>query len=136
MRKVDHLALDTKRARARMGVERGDNFAGMCDLGFGWRISAIDRRDLIGMDREASDETVAPGAPAVPLEALGIAEIRIDRIDGQDLGGGGGEQACVRANSYGEVQDPSGSLLSVAPSSAERSSAPQVKAIKRGWAGA
>ena len=87
MRKVDHLAVHGQRARARIRVERGDDFARMRDLGFGWRIASVDCGDLIGMDREAPDETVAPGAPTIPFQPLGIAKINIDRIDGRDLGG-------------------------------------------------
>src|ERR1700722_279725 len=71
VRKVDHLAVHAERARARIRVKCGDDLARMRDLGLGWRVSAIDCGDLIGMDREAADEPVAPGAPTIPLEALG-----------------------------------------------------------------
>ena len=93
MRKVDHLAVHAQRARARIGLERGDDPARMRDLGFGRRVSAIDGRDLIGMDREAADKAVAPRTPAIPLEPLGIAKIRINRIDRRDFGGRRREQA-------------------------------------------
>jgi hypothetical protein len=79
----------------------------MRDLSFGGRVSAIDRRDLVGMNRQASNETVAPGAAAIPLEAMGIAKIRINRVDGRDLGGGCSEQgvrplSLARTNSRSE----------------------------------
>src|SRR5580693_9801375 len=86
MRKVDHLAVHAQRAGARIRVERGDDLARMRDLDFGWRITSVDCGDLIGMDREAPDETVAPGASTIPLEALRIAKIRVNRIDGHDFG--------------------------------------------------
>jgi hypothetical protein len=83
MRKVDHLAVHAQSARARIGLKRGDDLARMRDLGFGWRITSVDRRGLIGMDREPPDEAVAPGAPTIPLKALRIAKIGVNRIDGQ-----------------------------------------------------
>src|ERR1700733_5963740 len=93
MREVDHLAIHAQRPGLRIGLERGDDLARMRYLGFGRRVSAIDDRDLIGMNRQAPGETVAPRAPAIPLEPLGIAEIRVERVDGYDFSGGGGEQA-------------------------------------------
>ena len=79
--------------RNRIGLERGDDLARMRDLRVGWRITTVNCGDLIGMNREAADETIASGAPTIPLEPLQIAKIRINRIDRRDFGGRRREQA-------------------------------------------
>ena len=136
MRNVDHLAVDAERPGGRIGLECGDDPARVLDLGFGRRVSAVDDRDLVGVDGEAADETVTPGAPAILLEPIGIAKVREHGVDRCDLGGRRREKALGARQLIGKVQEPSGSLLSVAPSAAARSSAPQVSAVSRGWGGA
>ena len=99
MRKVDHLPVHAEGARAWIGLESGDDLARVLNFDFGRRISAVDDGDLIGMNRQASDETVAPGAAAIPFEALQIAKIRVERVDRRRVGGRGGEQA-LRARQF------------------------------------
>ena len=60
MRNIDHLAVDAERARARIGRESGDDLLRMCDLRLRWRVAAVYRRHLIGMDRDAAGEAVTP----------------------------------------------------------------------------
>jgi hypothetical protein len=136
MRDVDHLAIDAQRPGGRIRVESGDDLSRVLDLGFGRRVAAIDRRDLVRMNCHAAGESVAPRPPAVALKPFRIAKIDEYGVDRRNLGSRGREEALSPDDLIGEVQAPSGSLLSVAPSAADRSSAPQVNAARRGCAGA
>jgi hypothetical protein len=82
------------------------------------------------------EEPVAARAAAFAFEPIEIAEIGVDRVDRRDIGGRRGEQALGVGDLIGKGPDAVRSLLSVAPSAAEGSSAPQVSATSRGCADA
>src|SRR5271168_3950149 len=80
VRNVDHLAVDADRSGVRKGAESFDDAARMRDLGFRGCIAAVDRPDLVGMDRHPSEETVATRTAAIALEPFQIAKVGVDRV--------------------------------------------------------
>src|SRR6202011_2266156 len=86
MRDVDHFAVDADRTDARIGGEGFDNAARMRDFGFRGRVAAVDRPNLVGMDRHAAEETVAARAAASAFDPIEIAKIGVDRVDRRDIG--------------------------------------------------
>src|SRR5512135_2129857 len=86
MRLVEHLAVERCSTRARS--KRRDDILGMRNVGRRRREGRIDRLDLIGMDRQHSGETLALRQARSTLQALGVAEVgmeRLDRIDARRL---------------------------------------------------
>src|SRR5271169_1633184 len=93
VRNVDHLAVNAECPRVGIGLERGDDLARVLDLGRQGRIGAVDDGDLVGVNGEAADEAIAPGAPAILLEPAGIAEVGEHGVDRRDFSGRRREQA-------------------------------------------
>jgi len=109
--------------------------ARMRDLGFGRRVGAVDRCDLVGMDCEA---TTKPSRRERRQSRSNPSESQnpYTPIDGHDLGGGGCETGKRRVRTDKERSRTRPALVTRRPSADERSSAPQVRAISRGCAGA
>src|SRR3546814_14415365 len=55
--------------------------------------TAIDRRDLVGMDRDPASKAIAARAAAIGLEPCRVAEIGVERVDGSNPRRGRGIEA-------------------------------------------
>src|SRR6516165_8229603 len=81
MRKVVHLPVDSDRADVRRRGERGDDPARMCKIGIGWGKAGIDGHNLVRMNRNTPDETVAARHPAALSEAVEITKVGVEGIE-------------------------------------------------------
>ena len=86
MRAVVHLAVDADRAGAGIGGEGRHHGLRLLDLLGGRREHRIDHRHLRRVNGEPSGEAVAARHFGVAAQALGIAEVDIDRLDRRQLG--------------------------------------------------
>src|ERR1035437_3455184 len=93
MRDVIHLAVNAKSARASLGRKGRDDAAGMRQIGLRRREARVDCCNLIGVNCDTADKTVTARYPAALREAVRILEIRIQGIEGQNIGRAGGKQA-------------------------------------------
>ena len=101
----------------------------------GRREHLVDDRHLRRMDRHLADKAVAAGFLAFAAKAVAVAEIDIDGVDRRHRGGRGAGKAERRAPADRDRENgPAASRLACAPSSADRSSAPQVRPIRRALA--
>src|SRR3546814_13630572 len=55
--------------------------------------TAIDRRDLVGMDHDPASKAIAARAAAIGLEPCRVAEIGVERVDGSNPRRGRGIEA-------------------------------------------
>src|SRR6202140_2273288 len=81
MRHVVHLAVDTERSGVGLGRKGRDDTARMRQIGVRRREAFVDRRDLIGMNRDAPDKAIPPRDPAAFRKTLSIPEVATHRID-------------------------------------------------------
>ena len=80
VRNVIHLALDTHRADIRLTGEGRNDAVGVRQIGFRWREAGVDGGNLVRMDRESPDKSVAAGDPATLGEARLILEITVQGL--------------------------------------------------------
>src|ERR1700692_5142226 len=93
MRHVVHLAVDTERSAVWLCRKGRDGTARMRQIGVRRREAFFDRRDLIGMNRDAPDKAIPPRDPAAFRKTLLIPEVAIQRIERLNPRGPGSEQA-------------------------------------------
>src|ERR1700733_6244368 len=90
---IVHLAVDADCASVGLIRESLDHAPRMCDVLIGRRVAAVDCFDLIRVNGTPADETIASGAAAASRQTFMVAKIGVERVDWQNVRGGGGEQA-------------------------------------------
>ena len=92
MRYVIHFAVNADGADIRLGCEGRNDAARMREIGLRWREAFIDRGDLIGMNRDASDKPVAARNPATLGQSGLIPIITVQGLERENTRRVGGEK--------------------------------------------
>ena len=89
---INHFTIQTERTGIRIGGKQFDD--AICPLDFcsGCVECRVNDRDLVRMYRKHSFETIAPCTCCIGCQTVGIAVIRINRVNGGHRCGGCSEQ--------------------------------------------
>src|SRR3546814_12991624 len=115
MGNIIHLAVDTERSGTGVGREGGDDRARFGAFFVRGAETAIDRRDLVGMDRDPASKAIAARAAAIGLEPCRVAEIGVERVAGSNPRRGRGIEAERARPPLGVGPAPALPLSSEAP---------------------
>src|SRR5215469_5806525 len=92
MRDVEHLAVETHRARTRGSLECRDYAACMLDLVLRGHIALVDRRNLRRMNGDAPGEAFRARGTRGGAQSRLVAVVDVQRIDGLHAGGASRQQ--------------------------------------------
>lgn len=132
MRLVNHFAVELQSTRAS-GLREGVDDALRILQFFGRGGEAlVDDGDLVRVYGQFAAEALAACTPHIGLQALVVAKVNRQRVNGLNAACVAASRHSERASTNASSNSPSSFLLLVAPTSVARSSAPQVSPARRG----